>query len=86
MTCDTSTWPSAFIHTICLPESCSAEYVIPNTIVEDGQCDTNYFQHQPYLDNFNEEKGTHLVTVAGIHVEPMGIYGGKQDSLAPIVG
>ena len=31
----------------------------PNTIVEDGQCDTNYFQHQPYLDNFNEEKGTH---------------------------
>jgi D-methionine transport system substrate-binding protein len=54
--------------------------------VEDGQCDTNYFQHQPYLDNFNEEKGTHLVTVAGIHVEPMGIYGGKQDSLAPIVG
>ena len=51
-----------------------------------GQCDTNYFQHQPYLDNFNEEKGTHLVTVAGIHVEPMGIYGGKQDSLAPIEG
>ena len=62
------------------------DYVIPNTVVEDGQCDTNYFQHQPYLDNFNEEKGTHLVTVAGIHVEPMGIYGGKQDSLAPIEG
>jgi len=54
------------------------DYVIPNNIVEDGQCDTNYFQHQPYLDNFNAEKGTHLVTVAGIHVEPMGIYGGKQ--------
>ena len=62
------------------------DYVIPNTVVEDGQVDTNYFQHQPYLDNFNEEKGTHLVTVAGIHVEPMGIYGGKQDSLAPIEG
>ena len=62
------------------------DYVIPNTIVEDGQCDTNYFQHQPYLDDFNAEHGTHLVTVAGIHVEPMGIYGGKQDSLAPIVG
>ena len=61
------------------------DYVIPNTVVEDGQVDTNYFQHQPYLDNFNEEKGTHLVAVAGIHVEPMGIYGGKQDSLAPIV-
>lgn len=62
------------------------DYVIPNTVVEDGQVDTNYFQHQPYLDNFNAEKGTHLVTVAGIHVEPMGIYGGKQDSLAAIEG
>ena len=62
------------------------DYVIPNTIVEDGQCDTNYFQHQPYLDNFNEEKGTHLVSVAGIHVEPMGIYGGKQSDLSPIEG
>ena len=62
------------------------DYIIPNNVVEDGTVDTNYFQHQPYLDNFNEEKGTHLVTVAGIHVEPMGIYGGKQDSLAPIVG
>ena len=55
-------------------------------LVEDGQVDTNYFQHQPYLDNFNAEKGTHLVSVAGIHVEPMGVYGGKQDSLAPIEG
>ena len=62
------------------------DYVIPNQIVEDGQVDTNYFQHQPYLDDFNTEHGTHLVTVAGIHVEPMGIYGGKQDSLAPIEG
>ena len=62
------------------------DYVIPNTIVEDGQCDTNYFQHQPYLDNFNEEKGTHLASVAGIHVEPMGIYGGKQSDLSPIEG
>ena len=60
------------------------DYVIPNNVVEDGQVDTNYFQHQPYLDNFNEENGTHLVTVAGIHVEPMGIYGGKQTSLDPI--
>ena len=62
------------------------DYIIPNNIVEDGQCDTNYFQHQPYLDDFNAEHGTHLATVAGIHVEPMGIYGGKQDSLAPIEG
>ena len=62
------------------------DYIIPNNVVEDGTVDTNYFQHQPYLDNFNAEKGTHLVTVAGIHVEPMGVYGGKQDSLAPIEG
>ena len=62
------------------------DYIIPNNVVEDGTVDTNYFQHQPYLDDFNTEHGTHLVTVAGIHVEPMGIYGGKQDSLAPIEG
>ena len=62
------------------------DYIIPNNVVEDGTVDTNYFQHQPYLDDFNAEHGTHLVTVAGIHVEPMGIYGGKQDSLAPIKG
>ena len=62
------------------------DYVIPNTVVEDGQVDTNYFQHQPYLDDYNAEKGTHLVTVAGIHVEPMGIYGGKQSDLSPIEG
>ena len=62
------------------------DYVIPNQIVEDGQVDTNYFQHQPYLDDFNQEHGTHLVTVAGIHVEPMGIYGGKQSDLSPIEG
>ncbi|MGN0706521.1 MAG: MetQ/NlpA family ABC transporter substrate-binding protein [Faecalibacterium sp.] len=62
------------------------DYVIPNTVVEDGQVDTNYFQHQPYLDDFNAEKGTHLVTVSGIHVEPMGVYGGKQSSLDAILG
>ena len=62
------------------------DYIQPNNVVEDGQIDTNYFQHQPYLDDFSAEHGTHLVTVAGIHVEPMGIYGGKQDSLAPIEG
>lgn len=62
------------------------DYVIPNNVVEDGQVDTNYFQHVPYLDDFNAEKGTHLVTVAGIHVEPMGVYGGKQTSLDAILG
>lgn len=60
------------------------DYIIPNNVVEDGTVDTNYFQHQPYLDDFNEQNGTHLVTVAGIHVEPMGIYGGKQTSLDAI--
>ncbi len=57
------------------------DYVIPNNIVEDGTTDSNYFQHQPYLDDFNSQNGTHLVSVAGIHVEPMGIYGGKQTTL-----
>lgn len=57
------------------------DYVVPNTVVEDGDCDANYFQHQPYLDDFNAENGTHLVSVAAIHVEPMGIYGGKQTTL-----
>jgi len=57
------------------------DYVIPNTAVEDGEEDANYFQHIPYLDDFNAERGTHLVSVAGVHVEPMGIYAGKSDSL-----
>ncbi len=57
------------------------DYVIPNNVVEEGEVDANYFQHVPYLDNFNEENGTHLVSATGIHVEPMGIYGGKQSAL-----
>ena len=57
------------------------DYVIPNTAVEDGEEDANYFQHVPYLDNFNAERGTHLVSVAGVHVEPMGVYAGKTASL-----
>lgn len=57
------------------------DYVVPNNVVEDGTVDTNYFQHLPYLEDFNEQNGTHLVSVAAIHVEPMGIYGGKQTSL-----
>lgn len=62
------------------------DYVVPNTVVEDGTLDANYFQHVPYLDDFNAEKGTHLVSVAGIHVEPMAIYGGKQASLDALKG
>lgn len=57
------------------------DYVFPNTTVEDGEIDANYFQHVPYLDEFNETRGTHLVSVAGVHVEPMAIYAGKSDSL-----
>ena len=58
-----------------------SDYVIPNTAVEDGDEDANYFQHIPYLDQFNEERGTHLVNVAGVHIEPMGIYAGRVESL-----
>lgn len=57
------------------------DYVLPNTVVEDGEIDANYFQHLPYLNEFNESRGTHLVSVAGIHIEPMSLYGGKQSSL-----
>lgn len=60
------------------------DYVLPNNVVESGEIDANYFQHVPYLDDFNAENGTHLVSAAGIHVEPMGLYGGKQTSLDPI--
>ena len=58
-----------------------SDYVTPNTAVEEGDEDVNYFQHQPYLDQFNEENGTHLVSVAAIHYEPFGIYAGKTASL-----
>ena len=57
------------------------DYIVPNTAVEEGDEDVNYFQHQPYLDQFNEENGTHLVSVAAIHYEPFGIYPCKTASL-----
>ena len=57
------------------------DYVIPNTAVEDGSIDANYFQHVLYLGEFNAERGTHLVEVAKIHYEPLGIYAGKTASL-----
>ena len=61
-----------------------SDYVFPNTAVEDGEEDANYFQHIPYLNNFNAERGTHLVSIAGIHIEPIGIYAGKTASLDAI--
>lgn len=60
------------------------DYVVPNTAVEEGDEDANYFQHLPYLDNFNAENGTHLVSAGGIHIEPMGVYAGKTTSLADL--
>lgn len=58
------------------------DYVLPNTALEDGELDANFFQHQPYLDDFNAENGTHLVSVAAVHFEPFGLYAGKTDSIA----
>ncbi len=57
------------------------DYVQPNNVVESGEVDANYFQHTPYLDDFNSQNNTHIVSAAAIHVEPMGLYGGKQSSL-----
>ena len=57
------------------------DYVQPNLVVESGEVYANYFQHVPYLDDFNAENGTHLVSVAGVHVEPMALYGGQESDL-----
>ena len=56
------------------------DYVLPNTATEDGEIDANYFQHIPYLEDFNAEQGTHLVNVAGVHIEPMKVFAGKAAS------
>ena len=60
------------------------DYVQPNEVVESGDFDANYFQHIPYLNSFNQEKGTHLVNAGGIHYEPFGIYPGTKSSLDDI--
>ncbi len=60
------------------------DYVQPNNVVNDGQIDANYFQHKPYLDDFNQKNGTKVVSVSAIHVEPMGLYGGRQSDLAKL--
>ena len=60
------------------------DYVLPNEAVEDGSIDANYFQHITYMNDFNAGSGTHLVSVAGIHYEPFGIYAGKCSSLADL--
>lgn len=57
------------------------DYILPNTALESGDLDANFFQHQPYLDDFNAENGTHLVSVGAVHFEPFGLYAGKTGSL-----
>ena len=57
------------------------DYIQPNTAVENGDLDANYFQHITYMDEFNASNGTHLVSAAAIHYEPFGLYAGKTDSL-----
>lgn len=62
------------------------DYIQPNNVVESGEIDANYFQHAPYLEDFNKENGTHLVSAAAIHVEPMGIYSKKFTALDELKG
>ena len=60
------------------------DYVQPNLVVESGEFDANYMQHIPYLESFNEEQGTHIVSAGGIHYEPFGVYPGTKSSLDDI--
>jgi len=60
------------------------DYVTPNTMVDAGDVFANYFAHQPYQDDFNAQNGTKIVTIAGVHVEPMGLYAGKQADLTAL--
>jgi len=60
------------------------DYVQPNLVVDSGDIDANFFQHKPYLDDFNKEQGTKLVSVASIHYEPLAIYPGKSKDLSNI--
>lgn len=60
------------------------DYVQPNNVVDSGEIDANYFQHLPYLEDFNKENGTKLVSIGAFHVEPIGLYGGKQKTVDAI--
>lgn len=57
------------------------DYVLPNLSLENNELDANYFQHEPYLNEFNKSNNTHIVSVFKVHFEPMGIYAGKKSSL-----
>lgn len=60
------------------------DYVLPNTATENGQVDANFFQHRPYLDDFNKKNNTHIVAVANVHLEPLGLYSNKVRDLKDI--
>ena len=62
-----------------------SDYVQPNTALESGDLDANYFQHKPYLDDFNKQKKTHLVSAGTIHYEPFGIFPGKTKTLRALL-
>ncbi|NJQ07574.1 MetQ/NlpA family ABC transporter substrate-binding protein [Streptomyces lonarensis] len=57
------------------------DYILPNTALEDGEVDANFFQHQPYLDDFNAKQGTSIVGLTDVHLEPLGVYSNSIDSL-----
>lgn len=57
------------------------DYIQPNNVVEEGEYDANYFQHTPYLDSFNSENGTHLVSAVSVHYEPYALYAGKTAAI-----
>ena len=83
--------PKLAMNILCIPEDLEKEitleiiivddYVTPNTAVNDGDAFANFFAHQPYQDDFNAQNGTKLVTIAGVHVEPMGLYAGQKADL-----
>ena len=60
------------------------DFVLPNLALNDGELHANYFQHRPYMESFNNEHGTNVVPVGGIHYEPLGIYPGRSDDLSDI--
>lgn len=60
------------------------DYVMPNTALDEGELDANFFQHQPYLTDFNEKNGIKLVSAGAIHFEPLGIYGGRTADLSQL--
>ena len=76
--------PHAEILEAAKPILAENDYVQPNEVVNSGEIDANYFQHVPYLDSFNAEKGTDLVVAGRIHYEPLGIYPGTKKTLEEI--